>query len=183
MDISGAGRNSFTSGFRLSQLFNVFGDGTGRRGKLQLMYVAASQDGVLAVSGQRWGLLQVEAIEVSSALIVRFSQPVKPQFRMVNRAKGLVGFRQDVASAPLFHLKPNEVLPFAWYSPPSFRSEAVAPENVKSNPQVLLGAVLEGEEEQKMPMRRYDIAQVREHDHLEPLCLLKACGEHAFNAC
>lgn len=96
MDISGAGRNSFTSGFRLSQLFNVFGDGTGRRGKLQLMYVAASQDGALATSGQCWGLLQVEAIEVSSALIVRFSQPAKPQFRMVNRARGSVCFRQAV---------------------------------------------------------------------------------------
>jgi len=30
----------------------------------------------------------------SSALIIRFSDPAKPQFRMVNRARGSVAFRQ-----------------------------------------------------------------------------------------
>ncbi|CAK9058014.1 Hypothetical protein SCF082_LOCUS31013 [Durusdinium trenchii] len=41
LDISGVGPKEFTAGFRLSQLFKLAGDDTGRRGKLQLMYMAA----------------------------------------------------------------------------------------------------------------------------------------------
>ncbi|CAK9090862.1 unnamed protein product [Durusdinium trenchii] len=182
LDISGVGPKEFTAGFRLSQLFKLAGDDTGRRGKLQLMYMVSSEeqrsstqslaslDSSKAFSGTRWGLLVVEALEVSSALILRFLDPPKPQFRMVNRARSSVCFRQDHPSAPLFYLPPEGVLNFAWYSPPSFRT--AAPENVSSSaPALLLGAVVDEvvseEELYRVPTHRYDIAQVREHQHLE----------------
>jgi len=179
LDISGVGPNAFTAGFRLSQLFNVADGGTsGRRGKLQLMYKVSDEDanrssaissGSLAFSGQTWGLIAVEAMEDSSALIIRFSDPAKPQFRMVNRARGSVAFRQDHASSPFFYLPAEGVLNFAWYSPPSFRSATENATNVL--PALLLGAAsddVEAEEDLlRLELKRYDIAQVREHDHLE----------------
>ncbi|CAJ1367447.1 unnamed protein product [Effrenium voratum] len=123
-----------------------------------------------SLDNERWALACVEALEHSAALVLRFSDPVKPQFRMVNRSRHSVVFRQDHVGAPTFKLGPEDVVPFAWFSPPGNGPAAIPKAEEVGTPSLLLGAADLHEDRDdvaRTPKHRYHIAQVREHKHLE----------------
>ncbi|CAE7262166.1 unnamed protein product [Symbiodinium sp. CCMP2592] len=187
-DISGTNALSFSAGFRLTQLLD-FEEGSGivlRSAKIQLMYkvieddtsnlvsapVSQTQSGESKPEVRQWAIATVEALEDSGALVLRFSDPTKPLFRMVNRTSHTLFFQQDCTDAPRFKLQPEASMPFAWFSPCVAGKVSKAPEveAKTAHPYLYLGATANEEDEEhfasKAALERYDIAQVREHHNL-----------------
>ncbi|CAE8723246.1 unnamed protein product, partial [Polarella glacialis] len=66
---------------------------------------------------RHWALTAAEARVDSGAVVLRFSEPLRPAFRIVNRTTKTLAFRQDCEAAPDFKLPPEQSMPFAWFSP------------------------------------------------------------------
>ncbi|CAK9064512.1 unnamed protein product, partial [Durusdinium trenchii] len=67
--------------------------------------------------GWAWCLTQVDTLVEQSSVVVRFSEPLRPQFRILNRTGHGLGLRQDCDRAPGFELAPEHRMSFCWFQP------------------------------------------------------------------
>eukprot|EP00435_Cladocopium_sp_Y103_P011666 s1008_g3.t1 len=67
--------------------------------------------------GRAWCLTAVDTLVEQSSVVVRFSEPLRPQFRILNRTGHSLGLRQDCDKAPAFELAPEQRMSFCWFQP------------------------------------------------------------------
>ncbi|CAJ1407114.1 unnamed protein product [Effrenium voratum] len=67
--------------------------------------------------GRAWCLTAVDIMKEQGSVVVRFSEPLRPQFRIINRTGHAVGLRQDCEGAPALELAPEHRMSFCWFQP------------------------------------------------------------------
>ncbi|CAE7748294.1 unnamed protein product [Symbiodinium sp. CCMP2592] len=67
--------------------------------------------------GRAWCLTAVDTVVEQSSVVVRFSEPLRPQFRIINRTGHPLGLCQDSEGAPSLELAPERRMSFCWFQP------------------------------------------------------------------
>eukprot|EP00913_Durusdinium_trenchii_P025373 g23820.t1 len=106
---------------------------------------------------RRYTLLNHKERSSGVAQVVRFSEPLRPQFRILNRTGHGLGLRQDCDRAPGFELAPEHRMSFCWFQP-----EGPLKLRLRLGAQEILG-----------PSRPKEV-------HIHPHCLLKNAKGHAL---
>ncbi|CAE8587621.1 unnamed protein product [Polarella glacialis] len=72
---------------------------------------------VPAAHGRAWCLTAVDTLVEQSSVVVRFAEPLRPLFRIVNRTGHPLGLHQDFDGSPRLELPPETRMSFCWFQP------------------------------------------------------------------